>query len=69
MSTHGELGDKLLGDKVRIVARDIDKPILSKSERSGTHKRMFTIARDSVECMVEFPKRWRTEQKPEPRKD
>jgi hypothetical protein len=58
-------GDKIQGDKVRIVARDIDRPRLSQDERSGRHKRMFTIARDTVECFVEMPARWVVQKKPE----
>jgi hypothetical protein len=59
------LGDKLQGDKIRIVARSIDDPRLSKDERSGRHKRMFTIARDTVECYVEIPARWVAGKNPE----
>lgn len=50
--------DRLKGERIFIVARRIDDPRLSKTERSGTHKRMETTARDSVVCTIEAPFQW-----------
>jgi hypothetical protein len=65
MTVLTQAGDKLQGNRIRIVARKIDAPRLSWEERSGTHKRMFTVARDTVECIIEEPARWVMEKKPE----
>jgi hypothetical protein len=51
-------GDRLTGERIRIVARKITPPRLSASERSSRHKRMETIASDSVECTIEVPWKW-----------
>jgi hypothetical protein len=53
----------LKGDRVRIVARSIDAARLSQQERSGRHKRQFTVARDTVECTIEIPVKWKVDQK------
>ena len=53
---HGS-GDKLSAERVRIVARKIAPPRLSK-ERSGDHKRMETTAKDSVVCTIEAKYHW-----------
>jgi hypothetical protein len=47
--------DQISGQRVYIVAREIDQPKLSKTERSGTHKRMETTARRDVVCTIEVP--------------
>lgn len=65
MAVLTKLGDKLQGDRVRVVARSIDQPRLSADERSARHKRQFTVARDTVECFIEIPARWVVEQKPQ----
>lgn len=49
---------QLKGERVRMVARKIDPPCLSKSDRSGTHKRLFTVARGSVVCTIEQAAKW-----------
>ena len=64
MATVIKAGDELHGMVVRIFARKIDNPWLSKSERSGTHKRMETVARDTVRCVIEQPHRWVLQQEP-----
>ncbi len=61
-------GDELHGYVIRITARHIAPPRLSDDERSGTHRRMFTVARDTVKCKIEQPARWVVEKKPEPKK-
>ena len=46
---------ELRGDRVVIIARRIDPPVLSTEHRSGRHKRMTTKARDEVRCILEQP--------------
>jgi len=63
MTTVVEHGARLRGERVRIVARGIDMPRLSQKDRSGTHKRMVTVAHGSVECTLEQAARWVYDQK------
>jgi hypothetical protein len=51
-------GDVLSGERIYIMARSIDAPRLSKTARSGTHKRMETTARRDVICTIEAPAKW-----------
>ena len=46
-------GDVLRGEGVYITAREIASPRLSKTARSGRHKRQETTARHNVVCRVE----------------
>lgn len=49
------VGDKLIGERITVQARDISKPVILN--RSGKHKAQKVIARNDAIAVLDRPKR------------